>query len=229
MGDFYEVVLRGSYAGQEVINRWNYTIAGTLASVTGSFALASAFGTIPDVITGFPSDGLFQAIRNIQAASTEYIELVVKEIWDEEDFYTNPFDTGTLGSVSGAGAPGVDAIGFRTNRVTRAIRRGTKRFVGVPQGWIGDTGSLTGGATQIAALATLMAANITYDDEGNTITFTPAVAGKEKYHPASNPTGWAYKYYGSWALQSPHVAQGFLWQPYDNVRSQTSRQLGRGA
>jgi hypothetical protein len=74
-----------------------------------------------------------------------------------------------------------------------------------------------------------MGAIITYDDEGNTISFAPAIVGKEKYTPDPlKPDRYAYRYYPTLAEQMEHVAQGFNWDVYNQVRTQVSRQYGRG-
>lgn len=226
----YEVVLKQIYDGQEMINRWNYTRTGTPASVSGSFGLLYAMGFIPDgTPPAFPADTVFNLVRMIQTNEVHYVEAICKEIWDVEDFYTTPFVSTINGLQTGGTAPTFAAIGFRTNRVRQDIDRGTKRFSGFPQGWLGANNTVPGSAEAAENLAEEMSAALTYDDEGNTLTYSPCVVSKEKYHPATNPTGWAYRYYDTEAEQSTHLAQGILWQAYDTTRSQVSRQIGRGS
>ena len=68
-----------------------------------------------------------------------------------------------------------------------------------------------------------------YDDEGNTLTFTPIVCKKQKYAvPDSDPVRYAYRYFPTEAEQMDEIAEGVTWQAYTQTRSQTSRQYGRG-
>jgi hypothetical protein len=80
----------------------------------------------------------------------------------------------------------------------------------------------------MANVAGAMNAVLTYIDEGNTLTFTPIVAAKEKYQSNTNPVRFAYRYYASEALQLQHIMSSIIWSAYDTVRTQVSRQYGRG-
>jgi hypothetical protein len=85
-------------------------------------------------------------------------------------------------------------------------------------------GSGTLGAMEL--LASVMGDTLTYDDEGNTLTYTPCVVQKEKY---TTPSGKdAYRYYATESAQAPHLAVGVAWEVYDTERSQVSRQYGHG-
>ena len=76
-------------------------------------------------------------------------------------------------------------------------------------------------------LATAMGATLNYTDEGNALSFAPAIISKEKY---TTPSGKeAYKYYASEVLQAAHTATGILWEIYGETRTQGSRQYGRGS
>lgn len=226
----YEITLFQNYFNQNCVNRWNYLSTGTPAAVMGSFALLVAFGFLnpeapPTYVDGTP----FETIRQMQNGSVTYLEADIRAVYDNADFYTLPFITNNVG-IGSAGeplAPFVSA-GFRTNRVLQNIARGTKRFVGVSETMVGPGGvwesSWLANWTQVAEA---MSDTLTYDDEGNTITFTPCVVQKEKYTTSSGKD--AYRYYDTLAHQTPHIASGVDWQLYPNVRSQVSRQYGRGS
>jgi len=224
-----EAALRGDYHGQEIINRWNFIASGTPASVTLSFALAYAMGLVrSDVPPNYPTPGYYNTIAALQAPSFAYRELVTKDIFSVTDFYTNPYINGEVGLSSGEGQSPINAYGFRTNRVRADIARGTKRIAGVTEGATQEGGEFTTGAQGLMnAVASLMSDNIEYDDEGNTITFTPCIVGKEKYTTPSGKT--AYRYYATETLQLAHIAQGISWEIYTTVRGQGSRQYGKGS
>ena len=225
----FEVVLKQSFAGQEVINRWNYLGSGTPAAVSLSFGLVSAMGFVaggePPV---FPSGTLFHKMRQIQAPNISYAEVICANVFDPLDFYTTNFPVGTTGlDNQGDARQSFAAAGFRTNIVNRDIARGTKRIAGIPEGWTGPNNALN--PTYLAnmeALATEMGATITYDDEGNTLTYQPCIVQKEKYTTPRGRT--AYRYYPSLTVQLSHIASGIRWEVYNTVRSQVSRQLGKG-
>lgn len=223
-----EITLIQSYYDQQVINRFNYLGSGTPAAVSMSAGLAFAFGltqdqTPPDHAT------LFGALLRIQATALTHIEAIVRNMYSTTDFFTIPFVAGITGENSDTATMSpTSAYGFRTNRVRSDVDRGQKRIAGVVESNVGAGGVLVGGAlTPLGELATLMAANLTYDDEGNTLTFAPIIVGRKDYvTPSGNR---AYKQYPTEAEQLDHIAQGFLWQVYNTVRTQTSRQYGRGA
>lgn len=227
----YEVLARGTYFGQLFVNRWNYVSSGVPASVQGSFALASAMGFIPDGLGVFPDETVFHRLRYISAENVQWDAVQVRAAadYDVEDFYEVPYSTPIAGlyATSEAASP-VAAWGFRTNLVRLDIGRGFKRFVGIPEVAMGDGGILTNDAIASGVeLAERMSDVLTYDDEGNTITFSPCVVSKLEYVAPSGKR--AYKYYSTLALQLTHVALGIQWSVYNQMRTQRSRQYGHGA
>lgn len=225
----YEAVLRTSYFNQQCINRWNYNSSGTPAAVSGSFALASAMGFIYDGVPPAPvADTIMAQIVGIVSTSVILEGFEVRAIYDVADFYSSPFPAGAAGGASGTAMSPTAAYGFRTNRVVQNIRRGTKRFVGVSESFVDGGGVITSAMQEaLGELATLMSATLTYDDEGNTVTFVPVVVSKQEYEPSSGRT--AYRYYPTLTEQLNHIAAGVLWEAYDTQRTQTSRQYGKGS
>jgi len=231
----YEVVLQQTYNGQQCINRWNYVGSGTPASVTGSFALVSALGAIYDggaVPPAYPPTKLMRLIAAMQSTSVTFDALSVKSIYSVTDFYESPFVQALTGTTTGTDpmSPFI-AMGFRTNRVRTDVRRATKRFAGAIEGNSTGGGAISGTflSGPMAAVAAAMSATLTYDDEGNTLTFTPCVCGKQSYPSnIAHPERVAYKYYDTESEQMLHTAQGIVWDAYNTLRSQVSRQVGRG-
>lgn len=226
----YELTLFTNYVGQVCLNRWNYLMAGTPAVVTGSFGLISAVGGVPPTLTPnqFPEGTMFERIREFLSTGVAFTACVAKAVYDVEDFYELPYVPAIQGNTTGEAMAPFVALGFRSNRTRTDIRRGTKRFVGMPESQVGDEGKLTSGAaTHVADIAALMSDALTYNDEGNDLTFTPIVVSKQPYTPEGS-SQTAYRYYPTLSEQMEHIAQSVLWQPYAEVRSQTSRQYGRG-
>lgn len=224
-----EVVLEQQFANQQCINRWNYVASGTPAAVTYSFALLEAMGWI-SVTTALIAGTIGAKLQSIQNAGAHFVQATARAVYVDEDFFGNPFVASTNGAVAtGATALSpLSAYGFRSNRVRQSIGRGYKRFTGMDEGAIEAGGLLTSAAqTDLQGMSDLMGDTLTYDDSGNTLTFVPCIVQKEKYTTPSGKT--AYRYYSTESLQAAHLASGILWEAYDQMRSQVSRQYGRGS
>jgi len=225
----YEVVLEQRYFDQQIIERFNYVGTGTPASVSGSFGLLTGLGLLPTSTT-LATGTLGAAIQGIQNGAAIFVQALARAVYIDEDFYTVPFLANTIGQVGGAGDPmsPVAAFGFRSNRVKQSIGRGFKRFVGMSEGDVDSGGVLSAGAiTRCGTLRTRLGETVTYDDEGNTLTFTPCIVQKKP--PTVAPVTKGYAYYPTEAEQAPHLAQGITWEIYNQMRTQRSRQYGHGA
>lgn len=227
-----EATLVGTYGGVECVNRFTYQSSGTPAAVTLSFLLVRAMGGIASAGV-YPPTGLMQRIANSISENFSFVTLTAKDLYSVTDFYSLPFVEPLTGVLGGdAAAPNV-TYGYRTNRVRSDIRRGTKHFSGVAETTVGGVGFLAGGYISGvgAALATALGAVLTETDEGNTVTFTPVVMGRQRYNPATHlpdPAGKAYRYYPTYSEQLSHLAAGVVWDIYSDTRTQTSRTRGHG-
>jgi len=224
----YELTLVTLYFNQVCINRWNYVMSGTPAAVTGSFALAFASGFIrTEIDGGFPFGTLANNVRVNLNEGVRFLEVTSRALYSVTDFYASPINPPKFGTVAGEGSAPFVAFGFRTNRVRTDIRRATKRLVGVTETDVSTGGVITSTRfTALVALADVMSNNLTYTDEGQNLTFAPLVCKKQKYvSPSGKP---AYRYFPTLSEQLDNSATSIIWQPYATVRSQTSRQYGRG-
>lgn len=224
----YEVVLNLQYNEQKFINRWNYTMTGTPVGVTGSFACVQALGlNVVGSPPNFPVNTMGAAIQAILNEQTIFVQTIVKNIYDPMDFYDYAFLPNTVGGVAGVGLSPVMAIGFNSNRVRTDIRRGQKRFGGVDGDFQGNVGQLSGTATIPCALvAQRMSESPSYTDGGNSLTFEPVIVSKQK---TVLPDGTVkYEYYPTESLQAAHLAAGITWFVKTTMRTQGSRQYGRG-
>lgn len=227
-----EATLVQLYGDQECVNRFYYQSSGTPAAASLSFLLTRGMGAIA-VASVYPATKLMKKIAAVQSTAVSFVLLTCKNMYSVTDFYSLPFIEPLAGAVAGDSAAPNVATGFRTNRVRSDIRRGTKRFTGVAEANVGSTGNLVSGFVtgDGADLGTALTAVITETDEGNTITFTPVVLGKQRYDPATHlpsSTGRAYRQYPTESEQLDHVASGILWDIYPDTRTQTSRTRGRG-
>lgn len=224
----YELVLRSNFFAQNCINRWNYVSAGTPGTSHPSFGLAVSFGAV-DTAGLFPGGTVLGNLQAILSAAVHFTSIQVKNIYDPTDFYEVFFPDDPVGGQAGdAGSP-FQAYGFVSNQVSLAIAKGHKRFVGVTEGIVASGGAIRpeslGGFT---SQATLMSAILAYGADGAALTFSPAIASKEKYE--SNPVKhlFSYRYYATEAAQLAHTAFPVTWGVMIDIRSQVSRQYGRG-
>lgn len=226
----HEIIITTLASSQICQNIFHYESVGTPAAVSRSFGLASAFGAIPVPATVlFPADTPMGLWQELLSANVDFTAALAQDIYPNDDFYENVY-TGVIGGVGIAPASPVVSVGFRTSRTDRNIRRGTKRFAGIPNTIVASGGSIDPSARAgWDAFGDKLAEVLEYDDDGNTISYIPTIVSKKRYTvPGSSPARYAYQYYDTLAEQLEHVSQGFTWERYSNIRTQTSRQYGRG-
>jgi len=218
----YEVLVRQTYFGKNPINRFHFNMSGTPASVLGSFALMSALGFIPDAGV-YPEGSVFDLWAPQVSESLFFREVQVSALYDVTDFYVRPFVTDTHGANGTEPMAPFAAYGIHSSRVRTDIQGGSKRFCGVTEDSVGPGGVLVSARLGgMQALCDALNEPITYDDEGNTLTFQTCVLGFEEY---TTPDGnRAYRKYATETEQLAHAALGVLWTPQATMRSQVSRQ-----
>lgn len=223
-----EVTLEQEYVGQQSINRFTYIQTGTPASVSPSFGLIAAMGAIASVGV-YPVDKLMNIIALSQQVNVTFVQIAAKNLYSFTDFYQVPFVEPLVGDVEGEGLPPSNAHGYRTNRTRLDIRRGFKRFVGFPESGQAQ-GTLSGGQLALNdAVAEALGEVLTYNDEGNTLTYTPAILGRHAQADPEDETKKIYPYFATEALQLEHAMTSIIWEAYPTVRTQTTRQFGRGS
>lgn len=221
----FEVLLRQSYLGRSVINRWNYVGSGTPATVSESFGLTVAFGGIPDPITSeFPEASIMFDLAQIQHTELKYVELQVKNLYDVTDFYTAVYAPSQAGIQGGTAMSPFNAYPLQSSRVRTDVRRGSKRFCGVSEQYAETGGAIESSMIDLLDdLAEAMSAPLVYDDEGNTLTYTPAILSLEKHAPDVDHEDDWYSLYATEAEQLEHTAQGIAWVTVPNITTQNSR------
>lgn len=225
----YEVLLYQSYFGQRTVTRFNYVSSGSAGSALPSFALVKSMGFAPaDIVSGgFPANTLARSIQQLQSSAAQFVGVYAKNLYSETDFYEAAFPAGTVGSQPGVGMSPAVAYGFVSNRTNLGVRRATRRLTGVIEEAVG-----AGGMIESVTIGTLLAVaarfeqQLSYTLEDASLSFVPAVLSRLKY-PTSGGR-FAYKPYPTEQEQLAHTAQGVTWGIYRSVRTQTSRQYGRG-
>lgn len=221
----WEVLLRQTYDGKACLNRWHYEGTDIPAAVTSSFALASAFGGIPDPITGEFDDGtIMQLLSQIQGATLRYVDLQITALYDVADFYLIPYAPTQLGTATGTPMSRFAAYALQSSRVRTDIRRGNKRLAGVTETHVGDNGIIEASMTPVLAdLAEAMTDDLVYDDEGTDLTFSPVVLSYEKHDPDAEHDDFWYSKYPTLVEQLEHTANGVIWSYKANMTTQNTR------
>lgn len=225
----FEVTVRGELDGETYINRWNYVGSGTPAAVSMSFALASAFGAIPAPVTGLlPSDGILATLLSAAVDDLKISGVAVLNLYSVTDFYEVPYPTPQEGNATGSLISPFVTYPLTTNRVRTDIDRGRKLIGGVAEEFVNSGGVIAAGMIALLTdLCALMSDTLTYDDEGNTLSFVPCVVSKQEYTAPSGKR--AYRLYSTLAAQMEHVAQGVTWTTKPEISTANSRKRGRGA
>jgi hypothetical protein len=225
-----EVTVQTRYFGQNCINRWNYYSDGSPGTLSRAVLLANGMGFIrqgdpPE----YPTNTILRAWRELVPTAVEFIGFNILSVHDDFDLFSQAFVTGTVGLQENAGdpLPPFAAWGFRSSRTRQDIRRGYKRFVGVGEAQQGSGGNV--GETWIAYqnnLALAMSVPLTVNEGEVSVVFQPVIVQREEY---TTPSGRkARRYYADPSEQLQHTMFFITWEAYNQVRSQTSRQYGRG-
>jgi len=229
MPNLMEATLEGLYFNNQTINRFNYLFNGETATVTKSYGLAFAMGAVYAGATFAPGTIMLK-LQNLLCVPYHFIQLTVRDVYSDTDFHQVAFLNDKDGLASGDAASPALAYGFRSNRTRLDIRRGQRRFAGVTETYMGSGGVLAGsGVTLCEELAELMSDALTFIDGSATLTYNPVIVQKERYAvPGSSPVRYAYRYYEDYSVQEDHLMSAIAWENQTTIRTQTSRQYGRG-
>lgn len=226
----YEVTLEQQFAGQQIVNRWNYISTEIPSGQLGALLALVGMGFMPlGAIEPFGPETLAGQLQARQAVAVHWVQAVGKNIHDPTDYYAYAFPANTTSSNGGSEATSpVIAVGYATNRSRADIRRGQKRFAGVTEGDTGDVGFLNSGAlTAWQAIGDTMAdVNLVPIGEGS-VTFTPYVFGRKKTVDTEGKISYPY-----WPTDAEQLAHAMLitqWTLKPQIRTQGTRQYGRGA
>src|ERR1051325_7522584 len=119
----YEVVHIATYAGEEIVNRYNYLGSGNDGLSNPSLGLATALGAAHSGSV-FESGSLFENIAGFQVNALVYHQCLVRSVYVPTDFVDVPYPDTKPGQVDAQGEAPFVAIGFRSNRVRTDIGRG---------------------------------------------------------------------------------------------------------
>jgi len=226
----YEITLEQKLAGQQTINRFNYESGAIPSGSLGALLLIQALGfTVNDAIPAFDPSTVAGQLKALQAVAVNWIQVVCKNLYDPTDYYSYPFPAGTTSDNGSSEAESpVIAVGFATNRTRTDVRRGQKRFTGLTEGQVGDVGNLTPSAlASWQAIGDNMAIDAVADTGADTVSFTPYVFGRKRTVDLDGKV--SYPYWPDATQQMAHAMKILSWTVKPQVRTQGTRQYGRGA
>lgn len=233
MSELLEVVIKGTANGEMYINRLNFVASQAGITDSTSYFLLLSLGYLG--ITTAPTNGsVLDELLTCNSGTFQMTELVARNIFAVSDFITLPVGpTNYVGLNSGGSYYSNFSVQkLRSNLRRQDIGRGFLALDRPKESDVDDSGNL--GATalgKLTALGIAIASVPAFTDDGENISWTSCVVGKEKYrtNPDStkDPT-YAYRYYEDKDEQFEHLANGVQWSPMPKVRSQVSRQYGKG-
>jgi hypothetical protein len=226
----YRVTLEGNYSGQQTINTFDMLSGDVPSGENGALLVLAGMGLAPYTGIDIFDDGTFAAALSLaQTVEAFYVQAVCKNLYSNTDFYTFAFPAGTHGQRTGQGMSPVLAAGFTSDRTRLDIRRGQKRFVGVSESDSDAAGYLNSGGLTIWEDVGDAMDNVTVVPVGvGSFTFTPYVFSKERV--VDPDTGKVtYEEWETEAEALDHIAKINVWTLKPTVRSQVSRQFGRGS
>ncbi len=234
MPKLYQVILKGSYQNQLIINAPTFITNNETPATASAVGLARALGH-PNTVPTAPQPNTFlDAYLAAQTTIFQLEEILVRNLYDVHDFYTAALSgTGWKGdiAVTTNGAVSFMASKLQTNRVRQDIGRGSMALTPMTEENYAADGSLIGGT--LALLQTVcdrLNEPPSFTEGADATDFIPCVISKEKRPvPNSNPVREAYYYYTDPAVQLEHVAVGVTWMVKDRVTSQVTRKIGKGA
>lgn len=225
----FELTLTQSILGRPVVNRFNFVGPAAASGLGGAAGLLSATGANAVASNAFPSGSLLRNISDVQTHQIVFQQAICISVYDPTDFATVQWAQTVTGQIGLALLSPVAAWGFRTNQVRRDIRRGHKRFGGVPSDGAPDGADINSSYTALlSTLAASLTANITSLLTGDTASYAPVIVKKTKYAVPNTPTSdpdFAYHYDPVESVQMGKLAYGCNWGSYAVLRNQVSRQV----
>nr|CRY95561.1 hypothetical protein [uncultured prokaryote] len=235
MAKLFQVILKGLYQGQQIINSLTFVSDNDNETTATGRGLAQALGYVPATPTTAANDRFFRAYLDAQTTAFQLEEVLSRNLFDVNDFYTVALSgTGWAGTqdASAQGSMSFVASKIMTNRVRQDIGRGSLALTPMVEiNYLPDGTLVTGALAQLQAVCDELNQEPSWTDGTDTTQFIPAVFQKKEYDVPNSgtPPRTAYKFYPSPEEQLEHAAVGVTWNPKPRATSQTTRRIGKGA
>lgn len=213
----WELTHTMSLQGQLCQNKYNFATLEAGASAITAQALCLGF-----------ADGWFPVINDVLTQSTVGQSVYARNLYDPTDFFEDTANVAN-GAVSSDALPSFVAWSFRSNRGRTDMRRGYKRFPGVPETFVSAGVATAGALVELGQIAALMDDPLVLFDEGSPVSLLLAILGREKYlpNPTEEPDNWQYRYFETEAAQREKMFFPTDWD-YMGLTTQRTRKIGQG-
>lgn len=233
MARLLELTLQTRFAGQIFLNRFNY-VWDEVSPSPDNLAQKLIDATGVNTYAGGEYEGntLIWAIKAMLHQLCTFEIMTARDVDNVFDIAEFLFPTGDAGQGSNIGdaAPPFVALGFRTSKTRGDIKRGAKRFSGLGENVFGTSGTISSAYLSLGNQVAVELSRILPD--GGTGQFKPAVVHKKKVEVLNDdggPTGrFKYVYWGDDDLNVQNSMFPVVFDLVTSIRSQTSRQFGRG-
>jgi len=149
------------------------------------FANDDGDGTAEDLRTAFDVQ-LLDVIKDMQSEDLNHSLTEVIALFDEADF--NLFATDIDGTVANESLPNTDAINFTLKPASRAVRPGSKRIAGIPEGATSNNVVNEETYLPFVELARLALEGNIINTDGLDVEYRPVIVKRIPYTaPSGNP------------------------------------------
>lgn len=215
IGQLYLVTLFSTFRSQQIVNTFTYVQRlSEPVSETPAEALANGFE-----LEFLSVDG--NALRNAWISDqVDYQSLRVQNLFAPADYFELSFASGTDGGATGDALPNYVSYSYRTQWLGGVVRRGFKRFAGVPE-TVNENGVIAA-----AALGTLQAleTSLESDIEQDGAIFRPCIVKRIPYVTSGGADAYRLPENAGEAV----FVEDLTWQLQTTLSTQNSRKIGRG-
>lgn len=167
IGDVFQLTLRQRYFDTQVLNVFYYQQLNANNDPVNNSSV---------ILLGAFAEDVLPAISNIQVTELAYEGIDVINLFNVEDLYSDDSVEPTAGAyvVTSVMSP-FNALEFRSSRVSRAIRRGYKRFAGMDESMIEDGFLASAFVPAITAVSNAITVSIAFSGAPLGATFNPVI------------------------------------------------------
>ena len=235
MPTIMEVTVQGRLFNQQTLNVFNYHYDGVASDPGGlSTILLNGLGwPLWDIVTSqYPDGSVAEAWRLAVNGQFTFEIITVRNVYSRTDFVEWLFP---ISGAARTGAEGGEATSpaltyaLKSSKALADIKRGARRIAGASEPRIEAGGVLSvAGLSLLNELAGTFSSLLpAFDNQ-----FASCICKKEKVpvlNPDDTPSGrFKYEYFTDIEEQIDNTAYPVIWGAVPTIRTQTSRQYGRG-
>lgn len=140
LGDIYEVIARGTYFAQQILNVFHYSVTVDPGSTSSALSIANALNS-----------NILSPCTLVQSDQYAWTDVQAKNLMNVADF--GDVSAPNVGAVSGDAMPSFVGWGFQLNRQLSISKNGRKTFSGVPESLVTNGDADPSAAVPLANIA----------------------------------------------------------------------------